>query len=81
MFESPDPTPRRDPVRGSPDLDPLLLRAECAAMLGGVTVKTIQRYEKSGVLPPPIRVTSRVVGHRRSTIERLLSQSGAERGG
>lgn len=52
--------------------DPLITRKQAATLLGGVSRVTIFRWEKSGRLPAPIKVSPRVVGYRRSVIEALL---------
>lgn len=52
--------------------DPLVTRTEARAMLGGIARGTMQRWEKEGRLPEPIRLSPRVIGWRRSTIEAVL---------
>lgn len=60
------------------DIDPLLTRTQVRAMLGGIARNTLRNWEASGKLPPPVRLSERVIGWRRSTIEALL-ESGGER--
>jgi predicted DNA-binding transcriptional regulator AlpA len=52
--------------------DPLVLRKEAAELLGGVNRATLYRWEQSGRLPPPVRLSSRVIGWRLSTLQNLL---------
>ncbi len=56
------------------DFDPLVPPAEAARLLGTHRV-TIWRWAHPSVaiLPPPIRITSRKVGWRLSTIEKVLA--------
>lgn len=55
--------------------DPLITRKQARAQFfAGVSRSTICRWEKEGKLPPPIRVSTRVQGWRRSTLERLLAE-------
>lgn len=56
--------------------DPLVTRKEAQVMFGGVSRRTIWAWEKKGKLPPPVRLSERVVGWRRSTIEALLENGG-----
>lgn len=60
------------------DFDPLVPPAEAARLLGAHRV-TIHRWVKQGILPPPLRITARKIGWRRSTIENLLKSR--EQGG
>ncbi len=55
----------------SPDFDSLVSPTEAARLLGAHRV-TIHRWVKQGILPAPLRITSRKIGWRRSTIESLL---------
>ncbi len=55
--------------------DPLVTRKEAQSMFGGVSRRTIWDWEKKGKLPPPIRLSTRVIGWRRSTIEALLQKA------
>lgn len=59
------------------DIDPLLTRTQVRAMLGGIARNTLRNWESSGKLPPPVRLSERVIGWRRSTIEALLENGGA----
>lgn len=52
--------------------DPLIPRTEARLMLGGIARGTMTRWEKEGRLPAPIRLSPRVIGWRRSTIEAVL---------
>lgn len=52
--------------------DRLVTRKEAQSMFGGVSRRTIWEWEKKGKLPPPIRLSTRVIGWRRSTIEAVL---------
>ena len=58
------------------DNDPLITRKQAAAILGGVHRSTIIRWEEAGRLPAPTRISKRVVGYRRSVIEKLLVEGG-----
>lgn len=57
--------------------DPLVTRKQAAILLGGVNRVTLFRWEKSGRLPQPIRISPRVVGYRLSVIEALLRAGSA----
>lgn len=59
------------------DIDPLLTRTQVRAMLGGIARNTLRSWEASGKLPAPVRLSERVIGWRRSTIEALLENGGA----
>lgn len=53
--------------------DPIITRAQARPLyFGGVNRTTLQRWEKAGKVPPPIRISQRVVGWRRSTLEAWL---------
>lgn len=52
--------------------DPLITRAQARDLLGGVSRRTLHNWERSGRLPPPLKLSSRVVGWRRSTLEAVL---------
>lgn len=56
-----------------PKLDPLIPVTEAARMLG-TTRGNAWKWARKGILPPPIRLTSRKVGWRKSTLEALLQQ-------
>lgn len=58
------------------EIDPLLTRTQVRAMLGGIARNTLRNWEASGKLPPPVRLSERVIGWRRSTIEALLENGG-----
>ena len=58
--------------------DPFLRRNEAAAFFGGLHVNTIDRWVKTGRLPPPIRLSPGVVGWRRSTLEEALRKAGGQ---
>lgn len=60
------------------EIDPLLTRTQVRAMLGGIARNTLRNWEASGKLPPPVRLSERVIGWRRSTIEALLENGGAK---
>lgn len=53
------------------------VRAVCS-MLAGVHEDTLAAWVKAGKLPPPIRLSNRTVGWRRSTVEKFIAD--AERG-
>ena len=53
--------------------DPLITRKQAAVLLGGVNRSTILRWEAAGRLPAPTRISKRVVGYRRSIVEKLLT--------
>jgi predicted DNA-binding transcriptional regulator AlpA len=55
--------------------DPFITRPQARReYFGGVHRCTILRWEKSGKLPPPIRLTAKTVGWRRSVLERVLAE-------
>lgn len=55
--------------------DPLILRKDARKLyFAGIHRSTLVRWEKEGKLPPPIRVSARVQGWRRSTLERFLAE-------
>lgn len=58
------------------DIDPFLTRTQVRALLGGVARNTLRNWEANGKLPPPVRLSERVIGWRRSTIEALLENGG-----
>lgn len=60
------------------DIDPLLTRTQVRAMLGGIARNTLRAWEAAGKLPPPVRLSERVIGWRRSTIEALLEKGLAQ---
>ena len=52
------------------DNDPLIIRAQARLIyFGGIDRSTLAKWEKAGKVPPPIHVSKRVVGWRRSTLE------------
>lgn len=59
------------------EIDPLLTRTQVRAMLGGIARTTLKNWEASGKLPPPVRLSERVIGWRRSTIDALLEKGDA----
>jgi predicted DNA-binding transcriptional regulator AlpA len=59
------------------DNDPLILRPQARALLGGISRSTMRGWEANGRLPPPVRLSARVIGWRRSTIEGLLEKGAA----
>lgn len=61
----------------SNEIDPLLTRTQVRALFGGIAPNTLRNWEISGKLPPPVRLSERVIGWRRSTIEVLLEKGGA----
>ena len=44
------------------------------ALFGDIARNTLRNWELSGKLPPPVRLSDRVIGWRRSTIEALLER-------
>lgn len=56
------------------EIDPLLTRTQVRVLLGGIARNTMRAWESSGKLPPPVRLSDRVIGWRRSTIEALLEK-------
>jgi predicted DNA-binding transcriptional regulator AlpA len=55
--------------------DPLILRKDARKLyFADVHRSTLVRWEREGKLPPPIRISARVQGWRRSTLERFLSE-------
>lgn len=54
--------------------DPVITRKQAReTYFGGIGRETLWRWERDGKVPPPIRISRRVVGWRRSTLEALLS--------
>lgn len=51
----------------------LLTREDLAAMLN-IDFRTLRRLELRGVIPPPLRIASRIVRWRRKVIENWLSK-------
>lgn len=52
------------------DTDPLITRAQARQVyFGNIDRSTLAKWEKSGKVPPPIHVSKRIVGWRRSTLE------------
>ncbi len=56
------------------EIDPFLSRTQVRALFGGIARNTLRNWELSGKLPPPVRLSDRVIGWRRSTIEALLEK-------
>lgn len=59
------------------EIDPLLTRTQVRALFGNIARNTLRNWEISGKLPPPIRLSDRVIGWRKSTILALLEKGGA----
>lgn len=54
----------------TPANDPLITRAQARLIyFGGINRSTLIRWEQAGKVPPAIRISKRVVGWRRSTLE------------
>ena len=68
-------------MKATQDLDPIIPRGAAREMLGGINRETMRDWEKSGRLPPPIYLSSRVVGWRRSTLEAFIAECSAESAG
>lgn len=50
--------------------DPIITRAQARPIyFGGIDRSTLHKWEKEGKVPPPIHVSVRIVGWRRSTLE------------
>lgn len=64
----------------SENLDPLLRRSTVCTMLS-VHRMTLHSWVKAGTFPPPLQISDRVSGWRRSTVERFLAERAAESGG
>ena len=54
------------------ELDPLLTRTQVRALFGNIARNTLRNWEMNGKLPPPVRLSTRVIGWRKSTIEAVL---------
>lgn len=54
------------------EIDPLLTRTQVRALFGGIARNTLRNWELTGKLPPPVRLSTRVIGWRKSTIEAVL---------
>ncbi len=59
------------------ELDPIVTRKPARQMLGGIDRETLRMWEASGRLPPPIRLSPRVIGWRRSTLEKFIRECSA----
>lgn len=59
------------------EIDPLLTRTQVHALFGGIARNTLHNWELTGKLPPPVRLSTCVIGWRRSTIEAVLEKGGA----
>lgn len=60
---------------GSADIDPLVTRRQAReTYFAGICRATLWRWESAGKLPPPTRVSERVNGWRKSTLERIIAQ-------
>jgi predicted DNA-binding transcriptional regulator AlpA len=57
----------------------LLLRPRDLVELLGVSISTIRRLEREGILPPKIRMSRRVSGWRRDDLENWLRCQKGER--
>ena len=56
------------------DTDPLITRAQAIPVyFGGIDRSTLAKWEKAGKVPPPIHVSKRIVGWRRSTLEAWIA--------
>lgn len=62
------------------DFDPIVTRAAARTILGGISRDAMHEWEKSGRLPPPIYLSPRVVGWRRSTLEKFIAERAAGSG-
>jgi len=56
----------------NPPFDYVRSRQETARILG-ISLRTLQRMEARGELPPRIRVSDRIFGYRESAINQFLS--------
>jgi predicted DNA-binding transcriptional regulator AlpA len=54
------------------EIDLLLTRTQVRALFGGIARNTLRNWELTGKLPPPVRLSTRVIGWRKSTIEAVL---------
>lgn len=55
--------------------DPFIPRAQARReYLGGISDDTAARWQAAGKLPPLIRLSRKVVGWRKSTIEKFLAE-------
>lgn len=63
---------------GSVEIDPLVTRRQAReTYFAGICRATLWRWESAGKLPPPIRVSPRKNGWRKSTLERFVAQGEA----
>lgn len=67
-------TPSTTPPADTNTIVPLMLDAKSLGMLLIVSEKTIRRWDRSGKIPRPIRVTAAVVRWSRETIVRWLAE-------
>lgn len=56
------------------DFDPVLSLATVCSLLAGVHEDTLFSWVRAGTLPPPIKLSSKTVGWRRSVIERFIEE-------
>jgi predicted DNA-binding transcriptional regulator AlpA len=63
------------------DFDPVFSVATVRAMLADTHEDTLQAWVKAGKLPPPVRLSEKTHGWRRSTIEQFIAAREAESAG
>ena len=56
----------------SESFDSFVTREQARALLGGVSVFTLKRWEKAGKLPPVTRLSYKVCGWLKSQIDAVL---------
>lgn len=61
-----------------PDFDPVLGVGTVCELLANVHEDTLSGWVKAGKLAPPIRLSERTLGWRRSVIEKFLAERAAE---
>ena len=62
------------------DFDRVLGVATVCEMLANVHEDTLAAWVKAGTLPPPIKLSERTVGWRRSVIDQFIAERAAESG-
>lgn len=63
------------------DFDPVCNVQTVCAMLAGVHEDTLAAWVKAGKLPPPIKLSEKTQGWRKSAVEHFIAERAAESGG
>lgn len=62
------------PERESPNYDPLLCASDVRKECGNISEVTLWRWEKQGVISPPVRINDRKYW-RRSVVQKLKGET------